>query len=332
MSHRHFSRDDRVALAALLRSGRNYQEIGTQLGFNPTSVSREVQANGGKKRYAVCTAHTRARKNRLVANQCHRKLGRDPDLTETIKVLLELEWSPEQICGRMRLEQNQRLISGELVVASATTIYSWANPRPMVAILLPRKHSKYHRTRDAAKREQRRQELEVKRNIATRPPEVERRERIGDWEGDTMVGKEKKERFVTNVERKSGYLLASKTKDGTAAEIRKHTEQDFKSIPRRKKLTYTLDNGSEHAEWELTEHHTGMTVYFANPYHSWERGTNENTNGLLRRPFPKGTPLATITDRQLAAKVTLINNRPRKRLGWKTPYEVFHETAIRTVI
>jgi IS30 family transposase len=161
---------------------------------------------------------------------------------------------------------------------------------------------------------------------------VEARERLGDWERDTIIGKEKKERILTNVERRSGYLLASKTKDGTAEEIRRHTEKGFKDIPKLKRLTCTNDNGKENEEWELTERNLAMTFYFANLYHSWERGTSENTNGLLRRPFPKGTLFATITDKQLAGKVSLINNRPRKRLGYKTPYEVFWETAVRTLI
>jgi len=332
MSYRHFTRDDRVALAILLRTGRSYQEMSIDLGFDPTTIGREVKAAGGRKRYTVRTAQERAQGQRFRANQCHRKLGKDLDLTETVQVLLELEWSPEQIVGRMHLEQEQGLVAKELAVASTTTIYAWANWQPKVAALLPRKHTKYRRTRDASLRLQKRNALAAKRNIADRPPEVETRERLGDWEGDTVVGKEKQERFLTNTERKSGYLLASKTKDGTAEEIRLHAERDFKAIPTRKKLTCTLDNGTEHAEWELTEKHTGLTVYFANPYHSWERGTNENTNGLLRRSFPKGTPFATITDRQLAAKVKLINNRPRKRLGYKTPHEVFWETAVRTLI
>lgn len=120
------------------------------------------------------------------------------------------------------------------------------------------------------------------------------------------------------------YIQYSSINYGTAEEIRKHTEQDFKAIPTVKRLTCTLDNITEHAEWELTERHFGMTVYLANPYPSWERGTNENTNGLIRRYFPKGTPFATIKPTQLSQVTTRLNHRPRKRLGYKTPHKVFY--------
>ena len=103
-------------------------------------------------------------------------------------------------------------------------------------------------------------------------------------------------------------------------------------MPKARKLTCTLDNGVEHAEWELLERSSGLEVYFANPYHSWERGANENANGLIRRSFPKGSAFGTLTRKELASKVFLINNRPRKRLGWKTPSEVFFNAAIRTLI
>jgi IS30 family transposase len=332
MSHTHLTRVDRVSLAVLLRAEKNYEEIAVVLGFHATSIGREVTAGGGRKSYTVKAGQKQADQKRRAANQCHRKMGKDAVLTDTVKSLLELQWSPEQIVGRMGFERDLGLVPTSQMVASTTTIYAWANPCPELCILLPRKHSKYRRTRSASLREQRRKELKTKRNISTRPPEVETRERLGDWEGDTIIGAEKKERILTHVERTSGYLRASKTRDGTAEEIRRHTEKDFKDIPASKRKTCTYDNGKENEEWELTEKHLAMTIYFANPYHSWERGTSENTNGLLRRPFPKGTPFATITDKQLAAQVMLINHRPRKRLGWKTPHEVFYEAAIRTLI
>ena len=271
--------------------------------------------------YTVKVAEFVTKARRLSANQQHRKLGKDRELTELVTSLLELGWSPEQIAGRMRYEHCSK-------VTSFSAIYEHVNPQVVLARLLPRKHSKYRRRHGISDREKKRAELGAKRNISTRESVVAARSRLGDWEGDTIVGSEKRERIVTHVERKSGYLLASKTKNGTAAEIRKHTQRDFKPIPQAYKLTCTYDNGVENAEWELTEKHTGMTTYFANAYHSWERGTNENTNGLVRRDFQKGTPFATLTQKQLNQTTYRLNHRPRKRLGWKTPHEVFHDVEV----
>jgi len=168
------------------------------------------------------------------------------------------------------------------------------------------------------------QQLEAKKKrITERPAEVETREIIGHWEGDTIVSADN-QHILTHVERKSGLLLGDKLKRGTAELTRIKTTERFKSIPKRKKLTMTYDNGSTFAEHELTEKKTGIVIYFAYPYHSWERGTNENCNGLLRQFFPKKSAFATITQEAIDEACGLINNRPRKRLGYLTPNEVFN--------
>lgn len=321
MPYRHFTREDRVELRGLLRTDLSQNEVARSLGRDSGSVSREVAKGGGRKGYSVAAAESLTAARRGDANQQHRKLGVDAELTGLVADLLALEWSPEQIAGRMRFE-------GRAKVTSFSAIYEYANPRAELAGLLPRKHSKYRRRHGISDREKKRAEMSSKRPLSERPPEVAARERLGDWEGDTIVGGEKRERILTHTDRKSGYLLASKTCDGTAAEIRRRTERDFRAVPKDRRLTRTLDNGTEFAEWELTEGHTGMTTYFAAPYHSWERGTSENTNGLLRRPFPKGTPFATLTPKRLEGAVYRLNHRPRKRLGWKTPHEVFHGVEV----
>lgn len=316
-----FSKDERIELRGLLRSELSLREIAKILGRDPGSISREVVKGGGRKNYSVSGSQRMTQARRMGANQQHRKLGKDSELTNLVLDLLELDWSPEQIVGRMRYENLSK-------ITSFSAIYSYINPRPDLAKLLPRKHNKYRRKHGIADREQRRRDLEKKRNIATREEVVNARIRLGDWEGDTIVGKERKERILTHVERKSRYLLASITANGEATEVRKATEQDFKTIPGYKKQTITLDNGVEFAEWELTEKHINTTIFFANPYHSWERGTNENTNGLLRRYFPKGTAFATLKPRQLKEAVTRLNHRPRKCLGYRTPHEVFHDVTV----
>ena len=134
------------------------------------------------------------------------------------------------------------------------------------------------------------------------------------------------------VERKSGYILADLLLTVSAETVSETTVKTFKRIPRLKKITSTLDNGAEFSEHEATERETGMDIYFAHPYHSWERGTNENANGLIRRYYPKGTYFSNINEKEFKQNVSKINHRPRKRLGYKTPYEVFHSVTVRTLM
>lgn len=143
-----------------------------------------------------------------------------------------------------------------------------------------------------------------------------------------MLGTDKKVRIFTAVDRKSGYLLADRIAQATVDEMRRTVKESFSRIPEAKRLTFTLDNGTEFTNWEWFEQDTNLTIYFAKPYHSWERGTNENTNGLLRHYFPKKTSFATLKPNQLKRAVSRLNHRPRKRLGYLTPHEVFHGIAI----
>ena len=155
---------------------------------------------------------------------------------------------------------------------------------------------------------------------------VATRERIGDWESDTIVGKEKKQRILTYVERKSGLGMADKLEEVTAEIVQEKTSARFNALPKKARHTLTRDNGVEFGDLDRDlEEKTGMTVYRATPYHSWERGTNENWNGLLRQFFPKGTLFATIAQCHVDQAVRLLNNRPRKRLGYATPRERFRQ-------
>ena len=195
--------------------------------------------------------------------------------------------------------------------------------RPELVRYLRRQKSKYRKRRGSQARIERNRASKIKR-IEERAAIVEMRTRLGDWEGDTVVGKEKTERILTYVERKSGYGLAEKLNKVTAEIVEEKTEELFLNIPASKRLTLTRDNGVEFGDYDrFLEERTGMEVYRATPYHSWERGTNENWNGLLRQFFPKGTNFATITSYDVKRVVKLLNNRPRKRLGYMTPREVF---------
>ena len=162
--------------------------------------------------------------------------------------------------------------------------------------------------------------------IDGRPEAANRRERLGDFEIDTVVSRGQRSGIVTIVDRKSRYLLAAKLKDRTARRTRRKIEQLLKTLPEDKRQTATFDNGKEFAEHEALARNLGLSAFFAHPYASWERGTIENTNGLVRRTYPKGTDFAEVSHYDLAQTVESLNNRPRKSLNYRTPSEVFFDT------
>ena len=159
-------------------------------------------------------------------------------------------------------------------------------------------------------------------SIEGRPAVVDRRSRYGDWEGDTIVGANRRGGAVTLVERKSGYLLLGKVPDLQAATVRQAAAQRYQSTPAVLRKTLTLDNGKEFAEHQRLAIETELKIFFARPYRAWQRGTNENTNGLIRQFFPKGTDLASIPEHRFTKVQQLLNDRPRKRRGYRTPNEV----------
>jgi IS30 family transposase len=169
--------------------------------------------------------------------------------------------------------------------------------------------------------------------IDERPAVINERIEVGHWEGDTVVSSRgSKKALLTNVERVTGYLLVGLLENRYSETVYQHTHQLFKNIPEGKKKSMTYDNGREFALHRRIEWKNQMTVYFTHPYHSWERGTNENTNGLLRQFFPKKTNFNTITEKQLRRSQKLINSRPRKRLNYRTPEEVFLGKSVASVV
>ena len=160
-------------------------------------------------------------------------------------------------------------------------------------------------------------------SIDTRPAIVEKRKRIGDWESDSVESRDHKPGINTFVERKTGLVFITKLKGKTSEATILAIESRIKNLPKRVKRTATFDNGSENRKWEEFEKKTGLNAFFAHAYHSWERGTNENTNGLIRDYFPKKTDFTKISNKEIQKVEDFLNNRPRKRLEWKTPLEVF---------
>jgi IS30 family transposase len=276
-------------------------------------------------RYLARGAKLKTKERRAKANERFKKIEHDAGLRRYVVQKLREYLSPEQIAGRWnRRHQNQRI--------GKDTIYKFVyeNRKDLVKYLRCQK-GKYRRRYGARIREKQREECK-KRRMDVRPENMKLRQRIGDWEGDTIRGCGSSGHLITYVERKSGYLIAGKAEKAAAENINEFTIGEFNKIARGKRLSMTYDNGSEFAGHDIIERKTGLTAYFAFPYHSWERGTNENTNGLLRQFFPKGCDFTRISAYQVQRVQNLLNDRPRKTLGGRTPREVFHGLPIQPLL
>ena len=318
MSYHQLTQTNRIEIAVLLRTGLSYRAIGDQVGCHHSTISRELRRHTwyNPSGYNALQAKRQLAKKRLLANQHRRKLPANLELVETITQKLTRNDSPQQIAGWM-LETKRK------VRVCAQTIYDWVyeHARHLLKHLHCRK-GKYRRTRENTLRKAFRDSQKECRRITARPAHIMKRSRYGHWEGDTVVGKGHSGCIATFVERKSGYLMATKLDRGTAKNFELATEGNFAAMPKKYCKTLTLDNGTEMSNYEEIEQSTKLQIYFAQPYHSWERGTNENTNGLLRFYFPKKMRFESITQEMLDVAVKQLNTRPRKRLGYKTPDQV----------
>lgn len=310
MAHHHFTRDDRVFLAKLTRDGLSVRAAARILGFHPSSIYRELARGKATtvSGYSVRVARERARCLRTTANQQHRKLG-EAEATQLL-TLIRQYYSPDQ--------------AGQAVGLSHSTVYRWLWQLPkhiLKGLWRHLRHPKLRR-RYGTKRRERQRELAKKRWIDTRPATIDQRLLYGHWEGDTVRGKSHSGYLVTLVERKSGYALVGFIPRATKEAFRREAERLLAPLPAHLKRSLTLDNGVEMADYEALERHTGIRVYFAHPYHSWERGINENFNGLLRQLFPKRMSFTGVTQKQVDLAANLLNTRPRKRHGYRSPAEL----------
>lgn len=317
MTYRQLTSEERYMLAALRRQGFNQAEIARALGRHRSTVCREVRRNSTRAdgRYRAFTAQERANGRRSRSRRNRRFSAEDFALVDE---LLRRQWSPEQVAGHLRR-------TGRLAI-SHETIYRhvWRDKKDGGLL--------YTHLRGARKRRRKRYgaydsrgRLAGKRIISERPAEVEARGRVGHWEADTVMGAGTKDCVVTLVERKTGMVMIGKLKDRTAEGL----SQRAISLMRRRGArfeTVTADNGTEFHGYERVERLTGATFYFARPYHSWERGSNENANGLIRQYLPKGASMAGLSQQQCNAIAGRLNTRPRKRLGFRTPLECYNES------
>ena len=304
--------EQRYQIYGLKKAGFKQSEIAVELNVNKGTISREVKRNSGKRGYRPKQAHEKCEARRKA---CKNASKFSPEDFAQVDVLIREKLSPEQVSGRMDFE-NTLKISHETIYT-----YVYADKHAGGDLWLHLRCQKRCRKRYASGQE-RRGILKNRVSIDDRPEIVGLKERIGDWEGDTVIGKDHKGAMVTLADRASRYTLATMLPS-------KHAEGVTVAVTRllrphkRKRHTVTFDNGKEFAGHEEIAKELKVDVYFAHPYHSWERGLNENTNGLLRQYFPKGTLFDMVTEEEVQAAVTALNHRPRKVLGYRTPFEVF---------
>jgi IS30 family transposase len=316
MTYRHLTLEERRIMIELRQQGKTNAEIGRILNRDRGTISREFRRNrhhnGRHWYYTFSKAHEKALKRRW-----HSRRNRRFSASEWALVTerLAMDWSPEQIAETLRRE---RLLS-----ISHETIYRyiWADRR-CGGHLHRHLRQGWNLKRKRYGTNESRGRLAGKTMITERPPAIERRNRIGHWEIDTVLGTGSKDCIVTLVERKSGYLEIAKVRARTTENINRETIELVSRQPRRVK-TITSDNGTEFHGYKDIEKATGTKFYFANPHHSWERGTNENTNGLIRQYLPKGTSMRNLTQTMCDVIANVLNDRPRKRLGFKTPKECY---------
>jgi len=323
MSYKHFSVEEREIIQTMWWERKSARAIAKVLGRSHTSVGREMKRNfpPQHKVYTPRLAEERAiekRKSRGRKDRLKNKKVRDYVITH-----LKRRWSPEQISIRIKKDIKESISYEAIYQYIYAQIYRKGHGyvRPGGEDL--RMHLRRRRKRRMKKGFRRCQRVlkHKGKSIEERPKVVLRRSRIGDWEGDTVESVNHKPGVNTLVERKTGYLFLTRLKDKTGRATADAVGNRMKILPSSKKRTLTLDNGPENQSWELIETTTGMDTYFAHPYSSHERGTNENTNGLIRDYFPKKTDFATITDDELSFVERELNDRPRKRLGGLTPLE-----------
>ena len=310
MSYTQLTREERYQISALKAVGQSKTEIAKVLGRHKSTIGREMVRNCGLRGYRPKQADNIATNRRQ--EKSTRRISDDSWLR--IKQLLYEYWSPEQVSHWLHQEENIR-VSPEWVYQYV--LQDKQNGGDLYKYLRCQKQRKKRYGKP-----DRRGQIKGRVSIDERPKVVNERSRIGDWEADTVIGKQGGDVLVTLVERKTRWSIIGKAPNRTAAEVRAVIVKQL--LPLSEHVhTLTYDNGKEFAFHQDIDQELQSDGYFAHPYHSWERGLNENTNGLIRQFFPKGNSLSAVTDAEILVVMDKLNNRPRKCLGFKTPNQVF---------
>ena len=306
MTYHHLSQEERYQISALLKAGLTQAQISVNLGRHKSTISREISRNSGLRGYRPRQACLLA-ENRAVNSRNARQITYADWLC--VEGYLRDQWSPEQITSEVSM-------SHETIYRRVYVDKSMGGDLYKSLRCQRKRRKRYAGGRD------RRGQILGRRPICERPRHIEECRQIGHWEGDTLIGNGHKHAIVSLVERKSGYAVLAKVENKTAALVSSAIIERLKPISKRVQ-TLTYDNGKEFADHATIDRALGSTAYFADPYSSWQRGSNENLNGLVRQYIPKSRPLSTVTDAELEKIERLLNTRPRKRLGYKTPLEIF---------
>lgn len=320
--YKRLSLKERVIIETLLEAQKSKSFIARKLGRSRSTITRELGkwVGDSDSKYDASLAQWNSEDDYL--NKRNRdKINTYNRLKMYVYRGLLKQWSPEQIAGRIKEEYPNDPVMCISYEAIYCHIYAHrqAQLNKKLIQLLPYQKTQRRRANAKTKRGVR---IKDQVSIEQRPQSIENRLEIGHWEGDLVIGKGQKSAIGTLVERKSRYTCIVKIKNRKSATVRKEFVKAFKPFSSNMAKTMTYDNGVEMAQHKTFSKQTGIQVYFAHPYSSWERGTNENTNGLIRRYFPKGTDFNTVTEQQLKHVQTKLNNRPRKVLKYKTPMEI----------
>lgn len=322
MKYQHFSIEERESLQYMWWERRSVRFMAKALNRSPSSVSRELKQNfpSCRNAYTPRVAHARALNKRKSRGRQNRL--KNDRIRQYVIFHLKKRWSPEQISGKIKKDIGES-ISHEAIYRFIYAPISYGKPKPGFEDLRP--YLRRRRKMRQPKGMRRSQRLPKYHGVSIdlRPQIVEARRRIGDWEGDTVESVNHKPGINTLVERKSGLVFITKLNGKTAVHTTTAIQTRFKNLPDNLKYTLTLDNGPENSDWKTIQNITGTKCFYAHAYHSWERGTNENTNGLIRDYYPKKTDFSTIPEEEIQFIEYELNTRPRKRLGWRTPLEVF---------
>lgn len=318
MPYTHITERESIAIEIYLQEWKSKSEIACKLWRSHTTIWRELKNYSHPEtweyeaRYAV---YLRSQ----VQSQKQRKIRIEiwGELEKYILEKIQDYWSPEQIAGRWKREKWEKLSKDTIYM------YIYENYPDLIKEYFRRKWKKYQNKRKE------KYQLNDRRMIDERPKHIENRRTLGHWEADTIIWKNRRGAIFTNVERKSGYLLTKKLKAKSWIEVENAFRETFEDIPKNKRRTTTVDNGREFSEHKMIEYFTWTMIYFAHVYSSHERWSNENTNGLLRQFIPKKTDFKTVTHKELEKYTELINFRPRKRLNYKSPHEVFYKKNLK---
>jgi IS30 family transposase len=310
-----------------LREGRSLRAIAKELGRQPSTVMREVKANGGKDGYRPHRAHQRA--YHMARRPKPRKLEANPKLWARVEADLKRLWSPQQIAARLRRDFGE----DKTMTVSHETIYRsvYVQGRGELRKELARCLRTGRATRKRQSRLERRGQIPDMVMISERPPEVEDRAVPGHWEGDLLMGAGNRSAIGTLVERSTRYVMLLHLPQGrSAAQVREAMARKIQTLPAALRRSITWDQGKEMSEHHQFRVDTEVEVFFCDPHSPWQRGSNENTNGLLRQYFPKGIDLSNLTEADLDAAADSLNGRPRQTLHWMTPSEKLAELVAMT--